>query len=476
MATIFLKEPQSMTEGNVRKILVSFAIPIMLGNLLQQVYSMVDTAVVGQGVSYQALASVGVAFPVVQLFLGVGIGLSNGLSVVIAQKFGSGDLQRTRRAVTNGIYLSALATLCMTLFGLLFCRSVFLKINTPAEVLADAVLYTQISVFGSAATVFYNVQAGILRALGNSRIPLLFLIVTSLLNVLLDLLFVMVFGWGVAGAAGATVLSQMISCVLCFLFIKKHIRFLLLEPGDWLPDRPLLLEQIRVGAPMAFFDCILYVSFLLLQAPLNSLGSVSMAAYTAASKVDSLVMRILNAFGTAVSTFAAQNKGNSSFGRVREGARACVRITVGISIGATLLAYLFAGYFMRLFVGARETEIIAAGVQYLRMTSLFYVVLGINFTIRFVLIGLGKSSVPFIVAILEVIVRSASTFFLVKRLGFLGITLPNPLCWITSTVLIAVLYPGMLKQMETLSGGNAKWRDFFIMRSVMWSARAKRQF
>lgn len=456
MAALSLKKSQNMTEGNVRKILVSFAIPLMLGNLLQQVYSLVDTAVVGQGVSYQALAAVGVAFPVVQLFLGVGIGLSNGLSVVIAQKFGSGDLRQTRRAITNGIYLSALAALLITSLGLLFCRPLFLKINTPAGVLDNAVLYTRISIWGSAATVCYNVQAGILRALGDSRTPLLFLIVTSLLNVVLDVLFVLAFAWGVAGVAVATVLSEIVSCVLCFLFIQKHMQFLLFKPGDWTPDCPLLLEQIKVGAPMAFFDCILYVSFLLLQIPLNTLGSVSMAAYTAASKVDSLVMRILNAFGTAISTFAAQNKGNLSFGRIREGACACMKITVGISLGATLLVYLFAGCFMRIFVGAQETEIIAAGVQYLRMTSLFYFVLGINFTIRFVLIGLGKSSIPFMVAILEVIVRSTSTFFLVRQLGFMGMTLPNPLCWITSTALIAAIYPGMLKRTETFCRRNEK--------------------
>ncbi|MFP3041758.1 MATE family efflux transporter [Treponema primitia] len=440
----------NMTAGKVRPMLISFAMPLMFGNLFQQLYSMVDTAVVGQGVGYKALAAVGVAAPVVQLFLGLGIGLANGISVVIAQQFGSNNAKRTREAVSNGIYLSAAVTLLITVGGVLLCRPLLRLINTPGEIIEEAALYATINFWGAAATVCYNVQAGILRALGNSRTPLLFLVITSLLNVILDFLFVMGFGWGVAGAAVATVIAQIISCICCFLYIRKHFKILHFQKGEWHIDSALMGSHIKIGTPLAFFDCILFVSFLLLQASLNSLGSVDMAAYTAASKMDTVMYRILGAFGTAVATFTAQNYGNASFSRIREGVRSCMKITIAISIAATILIFCFGKYFMLLFVGTSEQEVIAAGTTYMRIASLFYIILGVNFAIRFALIGLGKSSISVMVGVMEVIVRSVSTHFLVSNLGFLGMTFPNPLCWLTSTVFVALLYPQMMKKAELL--------------------------
>lgn len=297
-----------MTTGNIRKVIVAFAVPIMIGNLFQQMYSMVDTAVVGRGVGADALAAVGTTSPVVQLLLGLMIGMTSGMSVVIAQYFGAGDEVKIRKA-----------------------------------------------------------------------------------------------------------------------------------------DRKMMAEHLHTGIPMAFFSSLLAVSFLVLQAALNSLGSSDMAAYTAASKMDTLVYQILGAFGTAISTFVAQNYGKGELERVQEGVRKSIRLTIMISIAMTVFVFLFGSLFMRLFVDGSETEILESGIRYMRITSSFYIILGVNFIVRFALTGVGKTIIPMAVGISEILTRTAVTYLLVYRIGFLGMTFASPACWFTSTLLCVVCYKPMMR-------------------------------
>lgn len=278
-----------MTTGKIMPILISFAMPVMIGNLFQQLYSMVDTAVVGRGVGAQALAAVGVTSPVTQLLLGLMIGMTSGMSVVIAQHFGSGSQEKTRRAIASGIVLITVISAFVTVAGILLCRPLFRFINTPEDIMDGAVLYSVITFAGTAAAAAYNYEAGVLRAFGNSVIPLAFLVLTSLLNVGLDLLFVLSFGWGIAGVAVATLLSQLISAALCLAYMVKKVPQVRLTKADWKWDGQMALQHIRTGVPMAFFSSLLAVSFLVLQAALNALGSGDVAAYTAGSKMDTLV-------------------------------------------------------------------------------------------------------------------------------------------------------------------------------------------
>lgn len=433
-----------LTQGNAVRVIAAFALPIMVGNLFQQMYSMVDTAVVGKGVGAAALAAVGAASPVTQLLLGLIIGMTGGMSVVIAQQFGAGNERRTRTAIVNGMYLLIALTALVTVLGLLCCRALFHLIHTPEEMMEGASVYAMILFAGAAAAAAYNYEAGVLRAFGNSVIPLLLLIVTSLLNVGLDLLFVMVWRGGIAGAAIATVLSQLVSGVLCFLYMKYKIPLLHFGANDWRPDPAMLLEHLRTGIPMAFFSSLLAVSFLLLQSALNSLGGVEMAAYTAASKMDTLVYQILGAFGTAVSTFAAQNYGKGELQRVRTGVRKCLVLTMGISVMMTGFVFVFGNRFMQLFIGENEAQILTLGLQYMRVTSAFYWILGLNFVIRFALIGVGKTVIPLAVGISEILTRAAVAFVLVDKTGFAGMTLASPACWFTSTLLCACCYRPMM--------------------------------
>lgn len=448
-----------MTVGNIRKIIVAFAIPIMVGNLFQQMYSMVDTAVVGRGVGSDALAAVGTTSPVVQLLLGLMIGMTSGMSVVIAQYFGAGETQNVKKAIANGIVLLSIMTVLITIAGIAGCRSLFRLINTPEELIDGAVVYTVIMFAGTVSAAAYNYEAAVMRAFGNSIIPLCFLILTSLLNVGLDLLFVLVLDMGIAGAAIATVLSQMASAVLCILYMKKAVDYVNFQAQDWKFDKKIWLEHLRTGIPMAFFSSLLAVSFLVLQAALNSLGSNDMAAYTAASKMDTLVYQILGAFGTAISTFAAQNFGKGELNRVREGVRKSLSLTILISISMTAFVFLFGRFFMMLFVNGSETEILESGMLYMRVTSMFYIILGVNFIVRFALTGVGKTIIPMMVGISEILTRAAVTYLLVYRIGFMGMTFASPACWFTSTLLCVGCYKPMMRsafgKYEKLHGSPA---------------------
>lgn len=436
----------TMTCGDIRRGLLAFTLPIMMGNLFQQLYSMVDTAVVGRGVGAQALAAVGTTSPVTQLLLGLMIGMSAGMSVVIAQHDGAGHASQARLAIANGLYLMLALTLVIALSGSLLCRPLFRMIYTPEELMDGAVLYATITFAGTAAAALYNYEASILRAFGNSLVPLLFLILASLLNIGLDLLFVLALRWGIAGVAAATVFSQLVSGLLCLAYMRRCVPQVRMRREDWRLDRALISQHLRTGVPMAFFQSLLAVSFLILQSALNSLGSADMAAYTAASKMDTLVYQILGAFGTAVSTFVAQNYGKGELGRIREGVKKSLQMTLAISVTLTGFVYLFGRFFMELFVSPQETDILASGLRYMRTTSLFYVILSVNFVIRFALIGVGKTVIPLAVGVSEILTRAAVTFLLVYQIGFMGMTFASPACWFTSTLLCLVCYPWMMKK------------------------------
>lgn len=434
-----------MTTGHIRKTIVTFAIPVMIGNLFQQMYSMVDTAVVGRGVGSDALAAVGTTSPVVQLLLGLMIGMTSGMSVVIAQYFGAGDEKNIRKAIANGIILISGLSVLIMVVGIVSCRALFGLINTPQNLIDGAVLYTVIMFAGTAAAAAYNYEAAVLRAFGNSMVPLFFLVLTSVLNVALDLVFVLAFDMGIAGVAVATVLSELISAILCIRYMMKEVSYVRFEIADWKMDRKILTEHLHTGIPMAFFSSLLAVSFLVLQAALNSLGSSDMAAYTAASKMDTLVYQILGAFGTAISTFAAQNYGKGELQRVRDGVRKSLGLTILISVVMTVFVFLLGRFFMQIFVDGSEKEIIDSGIMYMRITSLFYIILGVNFIVRFALTGVGKTIIPMAVGISEILTRAAVTYLLVYRIGFLGMTFASPACWFTSTLMCVICYKPMMR-------------------------------
>lgn len=435
-----------LSKGKPLKVIILFAVPLIIANLFQTLYTTIDTIVVGKYASTLALASVGATTPVIDLLLGLAIGLSGGLSIVVAQKVGSKNTKSTRRSIINGFYLIIFTGIAVTLFGLLLNHTLFEIINVSDELMSGALTYSTIIFIGSIFATVYNYESAILRAHGNSVVPLLFLILSAILNIVLDLFFVIVFRMGVAGVALATIISELICCILCYLYMKKKLDILVFDKEDYAFRFDYIKEQVKIGLPMAFFQSMLAVSFLVVQSALNTLGSNEVAAYTVAYKMDSLMMQTLSGFGTAVSTFSAQNYGNNSFNRICQGAKSMLKITVTLSLVVMIFAQIFSEQFMLLFVNSSETDVIRLGVQYISFTSCCYFILGINFIVRFVLTGIGQSSVPLGVGILEVIVRCLGTYYLVYPLRFTGMIYINPLCWGTSTFLIICTYPFLLKR------------------------------
>ena len=429
----------------IQKIII-FTLPLIIANLFQQIYNMADIMIVGRYINTNALASVGVTSPIIQLLIGLVIGLTNGISLVTARYYGTKNVTMTQKSVINGFYIIIFISILMTILGFLLSNSLLKLIHTSEDLLEGALIYSSILFAGAIATGIYNYEAAVLRAFGNSAIPLIFLIISSLLNIVLDLFFVLTLKMGIAGVAIATVLSQTVSCTLCFVYIKNNFKILIFRKEDFQFSYSMISEQLKSGLPIAFFQSLLSISFFFTQSALNTLGNNEVAAYTAAVKMDTLIMQILAAFGTAISTFTAQNYGNNAFDRIKNGMISCLKITISISIFISLIVHFYSRYFMILFVGNKADEVINLGVLYIQFTSIFYVILGINFVIRFVLIGVGQVSIPLGIGILEIILRAFSTYFFIYPLGFIGMVYSNPLCWGISTLLILFLYSYLIKQ------------------------------
>lgn len=310
-----------MSQGQPLKLITLFAIPLMIGNLFQMFYNMVDTMVVGKWVSTTALASVGATTPVVDLLLGLVIGLSNGLSIVIAQKVGANDKTSTKKAITNGFYLIIILSLLIMILGLRFNKNLFALIHLSQELLPGTITYSSIIFIGAIFAAVYNYESAILRAHGNSVIPLLFLILSAILNVVLDLFFVIICHMGIAGVAYATIIAELICCLLCYMYMKKKLDILDFEKKRLLFWLTMYKRAYQSRYAYGLFQSLLSISFLVVQSALNTLGSDEVAAYTAAYKMDSMMMQILSGFGTAISTFTAQNYGHKAYNRIRKGAK-----------------------------------------------------------------------------------------------------------------------------------------------------------
>lgn len=435
-----------LSKGNPIKVITLFALPLIIANLFQMLYTTVDTMVVGKYVSASALASVGATAPVIDLLLGLAIGLSNGLSIVIAKHIGSTDKKSIKKSITHGFYLIIFVSVVVMILGLLFNQFLFKLINVSSDLMPGAITYSTIIFIGAVFAAVYNYESAVLRAYGNSIVPLLFLILSAALNIILDLFFVLVLHLGIAGVALATIISQFLCCIVCYKYMKSKLDILHFEKSDYQFQLHYMKEHLQIGLPMAFFQSLLAISFLIVQSALNSLGSQEVAAYTAAYKMDSLMMQTLAGFGTAISTFSAQNLGSKSYQRIKIGAKDCLKITITLSIVVTVLAHFFASEFMTLFVDSSEKNIIDLGVQYISFTSYWYFILGINFIVRFVLTGIGQSIIPLGVGILEIIIRCLGTYFLIYPLGYRGMIYINPLCWGVSTFVIICLYPYLLKK------------------------------
>lgn len=441
-----------MTKGSPIKLILYFTIPILIGNIFQQFYSMVDTIIVGRFINFKALAAVGSTGSVSFLILGFVFGLTGGFAVVTAQRFGAKDEDGLRHSVAITVKLCIITAVIMTTLSILTSKPLLQLMNTPLDIFEDAHTYIVIIFAGIAPSLAYNMFACILRALGDSRTPLYFLIISSLLNIILDLLFIITFQMGVAGAALATILSQGVSALLCFFYIMKRYPILHLKKEDFRKDWPFTWKHLAIGLPMAFQFSITAIGTILIQSALNLFGSLKIAAFTAATKVEQLASQPANSFGVAMANFAGQNLGANNIKRIRQGTVKCIILSLSFCVVSSVALILFSNPLTQLFINDTDPAVIngilEGSREYLTYVAYFFPFLSLLFIFRNVLQGMGKSFWPMMAGVAELVFRSAVAFTLPARIGYTGICLASPAAWIGACVLLAISYIFIMRNMR----------------------------
>ncbi len=429
-----------MTVGNPTKIILNFTLPIFIGNVFQQFYNMADAVIVGKFVGTKALAAVGSTGTIMFLIYGFVVGMTAGFTVLTAQKFGAGDLPAMRRTVAGASILSLIIGLILTAAFMLLMEPWLHLMNTPSDIYADAYSYIMIISGGILAQMLYNLLASILRALGNSKVPLYFLIFSALLNIALDLFFIIVFHMGAAGAAIATIISQGVSGLLCLVYIIKKVPILHMTREDWHPEGALLKRQMQIGIPMALQYSITAIGTMMVQSSLNILGSTLVAAFTAASKIEQVVTQAYVALGTTIATYGAQNMGAGNIPRIRKGFRSSTIIGIVYSFAAAALVMTVGKYMSYLFVSEDMALIIDSVDIYLKCVGAFFIPLTIVNIYRNGIQGLGYGLLPMMAGVAELIGRGVVAVIAARQHSYLGVCLASPAAWVLAAALLLVMY------------------------------------
>lgn len=439
---------KDMTKGSPIKLLLSFSMPMLIGNIFQQFYNMVDTIVIGRYEGANSLAAVGSVGSLTFLLLSFVMGFTTGASIIVSQYFGAKDEKMMRKAVMMGTYIGFMTTILFMALGLIFIDSILHALNLPLEIYAGAKIYMQIILCGMFATTAYNICASVLRALGDSKTPLLFLIMASLLNVVLDLLFVIILKWSVAGVAIATVLSQLISAIMCIAYIIKKYECLRMSKEDMKLDKELLVKVVKFGIPMSVQNSVNALGMIIIQSTINSFGTLVIAAYTAATKIDQIAYQPLMSLGMGIATYTGQNIGANKINRVREGVNKAVKMAVLFYIGIFATVNLLANVLLQIFISAENVEIIRIGREYLLIISFFYLFFGYMNMFMNVLRGMGNSFIPMIAGFLEFGGRLVVAFVIAKIFGYIGVWFASPTAWILACALVIPSYFYELKKLK----------------------------
>lgn len=428
-----------MTVGKPVRHIIAFMIPLLIGNTFQQLYSMVDTLIVGRYLGVEALAAVGSSGSIVFLINGFAIGLTSGFSIIVAQHYGAADYEGVKRDFSAAIVMSMVAVTVLTAASITFSLQMLKLLQTPSEIIGDAHSYVSVIYGGMFATILFNLLSNVLRAIGDSRMPLVFLTVSCVLNIILDILFISGLGLGVAGAALATVISQMLSVICCVLYILKRVEVLHINRNSFRFIQGDVKSQIKMGVSMGFQSSIISMGGIFVQTTLNRLGSIYVASYTAAGKIESIVHMPLISFGLTMSTYVGQNYGAGKLDRIRKGVRQCMTISVVFSIAMGTVIILFGYQLAGLFVPS-ETQVMENAQIFLRISGGLLFVLAILYVIRYSLQGFGKSAVPTFAGIMELAMRAMAAVMLSQFWGFEGVCWANPLAWIGACIPLSLSY------------------------------------
>lgn len=431
---------KDMTSGNPLKIILLFSLPVLFGNIFQQFYNMFDTIIVGQFLGEDALAAVGATGSIMFLVLGFAMGITQGFGVMVSQAFGAKDIPRLKRYVGISLFLSLVVSVVLTMITVIFSKELLLFMNTPENILDMADSYIKIIFWGIICSMFYNVASGILRGVGDSKTPLYFLILSSFLNIVLDLFCIIVLKLGVAGAAYATVFSQGISAVLCFLYMFRKFDILKISRADCRPDGRIVWQLISIGIPMALNYSLIGIGAMIQQSAVNVFGSGVVAAFTAASKVEQISVQTMPTLGTTMATYCGQNLGAGKYERIFKGMKDAFWIGLATAGLASLICAGFGRYIVRLFLNSPTDEVMGYVTRYLNTVSFFFIFLAFIYLYRTSLQGLGKEIMPMISGIFETICRLATVAVLLKPAGYWSVCFANPVAWIGAGVPLMIAY------------------------------------
>ena len=440
---------KDLTSGSPLKVILMFTLPLVLGNLFQQFYALADTIIVGRFCGVSALASVGATGSVNYLILGFVIGVCNGFAIPIAQLFGARDYKDLRRHVANAAWLCIAGSVVLTVATVALTRPMMELMQTPDDILDGAVVYIGWIFAGIPFIFLYNMVAAIMRALGDSKTPLYFLILTSALNIGLDLVFIIPFHFGVLGAALATDISQVISGVLSFAYLRRKFDVLKMEKGDMAYSKKACGRLLGIGVPMGLQCSITAIGSVIMQWAVNVLGSTAVAAVTAAGKTQSLLTVPLESIGTAMATYAGQNLGASRMDRVRQGVNSALLIILVYALASAFILHFTDVQIMSLFLDtAKEVDIVNMGREYLFWNSVFFIPLGALIVWRYTIQGLGFSTLAMMAGVAEMVARTAVAIVLVPILGYFGAELSNPAAWVAACLFLYPAYKWTCRQLD----------------------------
>ena len=425
-----MAQSKEMTSGPCLPLIFNFTLPLLLGNMLQQTYSLIDAAIVGKFLGINALASVGASTSVVFLILGFCNGCCGGFGIPVAQKFGARDYVSMRRLVSVSLKLAGMMSVGIALITCLLCAFILRTMQTPENIFQDAYWYLLITFIGVPCTFFYNLLSSIIRALGDSKTPFWFLLFSTILNVVLDVVCILVSHWGVAGAAIATVFSQGVSAVLCYFYMYRKFEILRMQPADKRFRPELARQLIFVGVPMGLQFSITAIGSIMLQSANNALGTACVAAFTAAMRIKMFFLCMLESLGIAMATFCGQNYGAGKPERIWTGVKAASLMMIVYVAAVAIILWGFSEKFVLLFVDPSETEIIADAALFLHISVSFFPVLGLLCILRYSIQGAGYTKLAMFSGVSEMIARILVSVVAVPLWGFWAVCFGDPTAWV----------------------------------------------
>ncbi len=445
-----------LTKGNSLKLIVKFSIPIILGNLVQQLYSWADTMMVGKLVGNSALAAVGATGAITFLIIGFLMGIAEGVCLIVARCFGANDITSLKRYVGNLIYVCVSVTIVLTVLALLFNRRMLIMMQTPDDIIDQAEAYLKIIYIGMMATMLYNVSAGIMRALGDSRTPLYFLIVSSIANVVLNYVFIVVIPLGVTGAAIATIFSQFGAGIGSVIFLVRKYDLIKLKKEDLIARKTLIFKLCCMSIPMALQYSITAIGSLFLQTAINSLGSDCVAAFTVGEKVWGFGWSAINCVGIGLAGFCGQNIGAGKLGRVRKGVASCTALVLGVSVVITGVFLVFGNELSKIFLELPTESILQNVKTYYLVQSPFFAVLAMIGVYRNAIMGMGYSLQGMLAGIFELVGRTSISLIFVDIYGFAACCIASPMAWILADLLLIPMYFHIIK---SLAKQHPEWLE-----------------